>query len=234
MRKFIGENKPLMCMEFWNGWFDAWGEEHHTTAPEKAAAELDEILKRGSVNFYMFEGGTNFGFMSGRNCGNKTADVTSYDYDAPLNEAGEITPKYELFRQTISKYAEVRKIPLTTGIKRREYGEVKCTGKADLFSVLPEISAPVKSAYPLTMEDIGQNYGYILYRTKICGGETVREIRLDPKTHFAGSPAQRKIPGGYPCAGYLPLTFSAWQCPESRNSPVGGATAYTQTAIHRS
>lgn len=179
MRKFIGENKPLMCMEFWNGWFDAWGEEHHTTAPEKAAAELDEILKRGSVNFYMFEGGTNFGFMSGRNCGNKTADVTSYDYDAPLNEAGEITPKYELFRQTISKYAEVRKIPLTTGIKRREYGEVKCTGKADLFSVLPEISAPVKSAYPLTMEDIGQNYGYILYRTKIRGGETVREIRLE-------------------------------------------------------
>lgn len=56
---------------------------------------------------------------------------------------------------------------------------MKCTGKADLFSVLPEISAPVKSAYPLTMEDIGQNYGYILYRTKIRGGETVREIRLE-------------------------------------------------------
>ena len=53
------------------------------------------------------------------------------------------------------------------------------------------------------------------------------------KTHFAGAPAQRKIPGGYPCAGCLPLTFSAWQCPESRNSPVGGGTGCTQTADRR-
>lgn len=98
MKNFIGDDKPLMCMEFWNGWFDAWGEEHHTTPPEKAAAELEELLKRGSVNFYMFEGGTNFGFMSGRNGGSRTADVTSYDYDAPLTEDGQITPKYQLFR----------------------------------------------------------------------------------------------------------------------------------------
>lgn len=192
MRKFIGENKPLMCMEFWNGWFDAWGEEHHTTAPEKAAAELDELLKRGSVNFYMFEGGTNFGFMSGRNSGNKTADVTSYDYDAPLTEDGRLTPKYELFRQTIARYAEVREIPLTTEIKRREYGEVKCTAKADLFSVLPDLSAAVKSPHPLTMEDIGQNYGYILYRTKLRDGEAVTEIRLEG----AGDRVQCYLNGG--------------------------------------
>ena len=78
MKRFIGEDKPLMCMEFWNGWFDAWGEEHHTTEPEKAARELDELLKRGSVNFYMFEGGTNFGFMAGRNGGRRpSASVCS-------------------------------------------------------------------------------------------------------------------------------------------------------------
>ena len=58
-------------------------------------------------------------------------------------------------------------------------------------------------------------------------------IQGHPKTHFAGAPAQRKIPGGYPCAGCLPLTFSAWQCPESRNSPVGGGTGCTQTADRR-
>lgn len=179
MRKYIGENKPLMCMEFWNGWFDAWGEEHHTTSPEKAASELDELLKRGSVNFYMFEGGTNFGFMSGRNGGSKTGDVTSYDYDAPLTEDGQITEKYRLFKEVIAKYTDIHEIPLTTEIRRRAYGRISCTGKTDLFSVLDKISVPVKSSYPLTMEDIGQDYGYILYRTKIRDIETVSEIRLE-------------------------------------------------------
>lgn len=179
MRKYIGENKPLMCMEFWNGWFDAWGEEHHTNSPEKAASELDELLKRGSVNFYMFEGGTNFGFMSGRNGGSKTGDVTSYDYDAPLTEDGQITEKYRLFKEVIAKYTDIHEIPLTTEIRRRAYGRISCTGKTDLFSVLDKISVPVKSSYPLTMEDIGQDYGYILYRTKIRDVETVSEIRLE-------------------------------------------------------
>lgn len=179
MRKYIGENKPLMCMEFWNGWFDAWGEEHHTTSPEKAASELDELLKRGSVNFYMFEGGTNFGFMSGRNGGSKTGDVTSYDYDAPLTEDGQITEKYRLFKEVIAKYTDIHEIPLTTEIRRRAYGRISCTGKTDLFFVLDKISVPVKSSYPLTMEDIGQDYGYILYRTKIRDIETVSEIRLE-------------------------------------------------------
>lgn len=179
MRKYIGENKPLMCMEFWNGWFDAWGEEHHTTSPEKAASELDELLKRGSVNFYMFEGGTNFGFMSGRNGGSKTGDVTSYDYDAPLTEDGQITEKYRLFKEVIAKYTDIHEIPLTTEIRRRAYGRISCTGKTDLFSVLDKISVPMKSSYPLTMEDIGQDYGYILYRTKIRDIETVSEIRLE-------------------------------------------------------
>lgn len=179
MRKYIGENKPLMCMEFWNGWFDAWGEEQHTTSPEKAASELDELLKRGSVNFYMFEGGTNFGFMSGRNGGSKTGDVTSYDYDAPLTEDGQITEKYRLFKEVIAKYTDIHEIPLTTEIRRRAYGRISCTGKTDLFSVLDKISVPVKSSYPLTMEDIGQDYGYILYRTKIRDVETVSEIRLE-------------------------------------------------------
>lgn len=167
LRKFIGDNKPLMCMEFWNGWFDAWGEEHHTTAPEKAAAELSDLLKRGSVNFYMFEGGTNFGFMSGRNSGNKTADVTSYDYDAPLTEDGRITEKYEQFKNVISKYRDFEPIPLTTEIRRKNYGEIFCSGKVDLFSVIERISASVTSAYPLSMEEIGQNYGYILYRLHV-------------------------------------------------------------------
>lgn len=179
MKNFIGDDKPLMCMEFWNGWFDAWGEEHHTTPPEKAAAELEELLKRGSVNFYMFEGGTNFGFMSGRNGGSRTADVTSYDYDAPLTEDGQITLKYQLFKEIISKYAPIREVPITTEIKRKAYGRIPCTGKVGLFGILDKISKPVKSVYPLTMEDISQNYGYILYRTYIKDNETLNEIRFE-------------------------------------------------------
>lgn len=179
MKSFIGDDKPLMCMEFWNGWFDAWGEEHHVTPPEKANAELEELLKRGSVNFYMFEGGTNFGFMSGRNGGNKTADVTSYEYDAPLTEDGQLTEKYKLFKETISKYAKTRAVPLTTEIKRKEYGKITCSARTDLFSVLDKISEPVQSLFPVTMEEIGQNYGYILYRTNVKTNETVEEIRLE-------------------------------------------------------
>lgn len=179
MKQFIGEDKPLMCMEFWNGWFDAWGEEHHTTPSEKASAELEEILKRGSVNFYMFEGGTNFGFMSGRNGGSKTGDVTSYDYDAPLTEDGQITAKYEAFKNVLAKYTDIKTVPLSMDIKRKSYGTISCTGRADLFSVLEKISEPVRSVYPLTMEDIGQNYGYILYRTKLKDGETVNGIRFE-------------------------------------------------------
>lgn len=179
MRRYIGEGKPLMCMEFWNGWFDAWGEEHHTTEPEKAAEELDKLLRLGHLNFYMFEGGTNFGFMNGRNCGCKTADVTSYDYDAPLTEDGQITEKYKLFKSVIGRYRNIEETPLTTEIRRKDYGTIVCTGKADLFSVLDRICVPENSDYPLTMEETGQNYGYILYRLRLRNGEAAGEIQLE-------------------------------------------------------
>lgn len=84
-----------------------------------------------------------------------------------------------MFREVISKYAKIRKVPLTTKIKRKGYGKISCTGKTDLFSILDKISEPVHSVYPLTMEDIGQNYGYILYRTRLRNDETVNDIRLE-------------------------------------------------------
>lgn len=179
MKRFMGENKPLMCMEFWNGWFDTWGEAHHTTEAQKAAKELEGLLRLGNLNFYMFAGGTNFGFMNGRNGGSKYGDVTSYEYDAPLTEDGRITEKYRLFQETIRRFRNFSEIPLTQDIRRESYGEISCTGKTDLFSVLERISQPVSSAYPLTMEEIGQNYGYIMYRARISDGETVGDICLE-------------------------------------------------------
>lgn len=100
---------PLMCMEFWDGWFDHWGGPHHTTSVEEAAAELDALLAAGaSVNVYMFHGGTNFGLTNGANDkGVYRPTITSYDYDAPLDEAGNPTAKYHAFREVLARYAPV-------------------------------------------------------------------------------------------------------------------------------
>ncbi|MGV9365271.1 glycoside hydrolase family 35 protein [Amycolatopsis sp. NPDC003731] len=100
---------PLMCSEFWNGWFDHWGAHHHTTSAADSAAELDALLAAGaSVNLYMFHGGTNFGLTNGANDkGVYQPLITSYDYDAPLDEAGNPTPKYHAFRDVIARYHKV-------------------------------------------------------------------------------------------------------------------------------
>jgi beta-galactosidase len=100
---------PLMCSEFWDGWFDWWGGVHHTTDAAASAADLDALLAAGaSVNIYMFHGGTNFGLTNGANDKGRYAPiVTSYDYDAPLDEAGNPTEKFFAFRDVIAKYADV-------------------------------------------------------------------------------------------------------------------------------
>ncbi|MBS1675430.1 MAG: beta-galactosidase [Actinobacteria bacterium] len=100
---------PLMCSEFWDGWFDWWSGVHHTTSPDDAAAELDRLLAAGaSVNIYMFHGGTNFGVTNGANHKGRYLPITtSYDYDAPLDEAGDPTAKFHAFRAVIAKYAPV-------------------------------------------------------------------------------------------------------------------------------
>jgi beta-galactosidase len=108
---------PLMCMEFWDGWFDHWGGPHHTTSVAEAAAELDALLAAGaSVNIYMVHGGTNFGLTSGANDkGVYRPTITSYDYDAPLDEAGNPTAKFHAFREVISRYAPVPDVVPASG-----------------------------------------------------------------------------------------------------------------------
>jgi beta-galactosidase len=98
-------------MEFWCGWFDHWQGRHHTRSADSAAMALQELLENdGSVNFYMFHGGTNFGFMNGANCKDGKdfqPTITSYDYDALLTENGDITPKYLACRKVISGFTKV-------------------------------------------------------------------------------------------------------------------------------
>lgn len=158
---------PKMCMEMWNGWFDAWGDkEHHTTSAEEYAKTVDDMLKRGSLNMYMFIGGTNFGFTSGANHYEYFApDVTSYDYDALLSEAGDITPKYLAVRDVIQKYVEEPLPEIPADREKKAYGKVALTEQVGIFDVLDVLSAPVYSNVPKCMEAYGYGYGYIAYRT---------------------------------------------------------------------
>ncbi len=180
LRVFQGKKQPLMVMEFWIGWFDAWGDEgHHTTSVADATRELTDILQEGSVNIYMFHGGTNFGFTSGANYYEKLSpDVTSYDYDALLTEWGDITPKYKAFQKAISQVAEIPDFPLTIPITRKNYGKVTVSERVSLFETLETLSQPLLSPYPLAMEDVDQGMGYIYYKSSLGPAREVYDFRL--------------------------------------------------------
>ena len=162
-------NSPKMCMEMWGGWFDAWGEEkHHTTSAEVYAGVVDDMLKRGSLNMYMFIGGTNFGFTSGANHYEKFApDVTSYDYDAPLSECGDVTPKYLALREVIKKHTGKEPPEVPANREKKAYGKVVLENEASLFDNLDNLSSKQFSNVPKCMEAYGEGYGYIAYVTKL-------------------------------------------------------------------
>jgi len=162
---------PLMCMEFWNGWFDHWMEEHQSRPAADVAEALEEMLAEGaSVNFYMFHGGTNFGFYNGANHIQRyEPTVNSYDYDTLLNESGEPTEKYWAVRKVLERYAELPEAKLPAPIPKRAYGEVRLEEKADLFGQLERLSTPVQRTSPEPMEKVGQAYGFILYSTTVTG-----------------------------------------------------------------
>jgi len=162
-------SSPKMCGEYWDGWFDHWGEKHHVTGSKEEADELSWMLKQGySVNLYMFHGGTSFGWMNGANSNGKTyePDVTSYDYDSPVSESGELKPKFFLFRDVISQATGKTPPAPPAAIPAREFTPVKLSLGTALWNNLPK---PTASEKILSMEDVGQSYGYILYRTSIEG-----------------------------------------------------------------
>jgi beta-galactosidase len=165
--KKVRPEGPFINSEFWDGWFDHWGGKHASTDAAKQAANLDWILKQGySVSLYMFHGGTSFGWMNGANSSGKDyqPDVTSYDYDSPLDESGRPTPKYYAFRDLIAKDTGVAAPPVPPNPPVIAIGKFPLTETAPLWSVLPK---PIRSQQPLSMEDVNQAYGYIMYGTTI-------------------------------------------------------------------
>ncbi len=173
---------PLFCMEFWDGWFDHWGNRHIVRDPAEAAQALDEVLAAGaSVNLYMAHGGTNFGFWAGANAGGELHDgdyrptVTSYDYDAPMDEAGRPTAKYHAFREVIGKYAPLPPLPATPPppLSART---VQLTRSARLFDVFnnPMIHTPHVPSF----EEVGQHQGFLLHQAVVPGPRPPLPLRL--------------------------------------------------------
>lgn len=170
---------PLMCAEFWVGWFDHWGNGGHMHGNPESPQDLDDMLDMGHVNIYMFEGGTNFGFMNGSNYYDElTPDVTSYDYDALLTEAGDFTEKYYKFQKVISKYAPIPEVKFTTEIRKRAYGKLTAVSQTGLLQNLENLSEPIVDTFPVCMEKCGQNYGYILYHSTLKHEQNIERIRL--------------------------------------------------------
>jgi beta-galactosidase len=186
---------PMFNSEFWAGWFDHWGGPHAHTSTEIQTANLAWMLQQGySVSIYMFHGGTDFGWLNGANSSDSKKDyepdVTSYDYDSALDESGRPTPKFFAFRKAIAAAVCPAPTPGTTtsGAPSMTASSswvgstdsclppvpevappiaipaFHLTESASLWTNLPK---PIESPTPLTMEDIGQSYGYILYRTHI-------------------------------------------------------------------
>ncbi|XP_041724883.1 beta-galactosidase-1-like protein isoform X3 [Coregonus clupeaformis] len=162
---------PLVNSEFYTGWLDHWGDKHAQVDTQKVSRMLGEMLSMGAnVNMYMFEGGTNFGYWNGADHDNRFRSVvTSYDYNAPLSEAGDSTEKLLGIRDTISKFRDIPVGPMPPASPKMAYGFVTLTMVGNLSSLLDTLSpqGPVRSRYPLSFEEMKQYYGFMLYRTKL-------------------------------------------------------------------
>lgn len=177
--------QPLFATEYWPGWFDLWGHPHETRPMQPQLADLDYILSHhASVNIYMFHGGTNFGMMAGasQSTGSYRGNTTSYDYDAPLDEAGHPTPKFFAYRDVILKYTGARALPLPPTPSVIRLPTFSLLSAASLWDHLPK---PVVSDQPLTMEQVDQAYGYILYRKQLPAAVHAQALRLDHPYDYA-------------------------------------------------
>ena len=174
--KELRPDSPLICSEFWSGWFDKWGANHETRPAADMIAGIDEMLSKGiSFSLYMTHGGTNWGHWAGANSPGFAPDVTSYDYDAPISEAGHYTPKYDALRQTLAKYAPGKLPKAPKEVPVMAVPEFSLTEVAPLMANLPE---PVSSEEVLTMEDLDMGCGSVLYRTPLH--PALRRPRLRP------------------------------------------------------
>ena len=183
--KELRPESPLMCSEFWSGWFDKWGARHETRPADDMVAGIDEMLSKGiSFSLYMTHGGTSFGHWAGANSPGFAPDVTSYDYDAPINEWGLPTAKFWTLRNTMQKYADGKKLPSVPKapmplisvpeFKFTEYAPISCG-----------ISKTVDSRDVKTMEELDMGWGSMIYETTLPSVATSSLLTLNDCHDYA-------------------------------------------------
>lgn len=167
--------QPYCCMEFWCGWFDHWGEKHHTRPWAEKEECFKAFLQNGyGFNIYMFHGGTNFGFMNGANLdsdGNYQPTVTSYDYDGILTECGDRTKSYYALRELLKEYNGAAPALTATETEKRSYGKVTLVGYVSFLDAIQQIGRTYEGERPLTFSEMDQAYGYAYYETQGTGEE---------------------------------------------------------------
>ena len=172
---------PFFIAEWYPAWFDWWGTPHHKVPAAQYTGKLDTVLSSGiSINMYMFHGGSTRGFMNGANFRDTIPfepQISSYDYDAPLDEAGNATDKFIKFREVIEKHLpKDQKLPEVPQQKPTiALDQIKFTKEVGIFDQLAQGKV---SEQPLTFEDMNQAYGYMLYKTKITGGKKA-DLKID-------------------------------------------------------
>ena len=168
--KQLGElrpNAPKMCSEFWSGWFDKWGAQHETRPAKDMVEGMDEMLSKGiSFSLYMTHGGTSFGHWAGANSPGFAPDVTSYDYDAPINEYGLATPKFWELREMMAKYNDGRKLPAVPKAPMPIITVPKFKLER-MMRISDYQTAQRQSRDLLTMEDMDCGWGMIEYTTTL-------------------------------------------------------------------
>ncbi|MGW6912898.1 glycoside hydrolase family 35 protein [Kitasatospora sp. NPDC054939] len=158
--------EPFLCAEFWNGWFDHWGERHHVRSPGSAAKDVQGILDHGgSLSLYMAHGGTNFGLWAGANHdGTKLQPtITSYDSDAPVAEHGALTPKFHALRATLAPYTTRPLPPLPEDPPLLKPATLPVRPRSGLLDALRSTATPRHAPGPLSFEELGLASGLLLY-----------------------------------------------------------------------
>ncbi|WP_329903707.1 glycoside hydrolase family 35 protein [Porphyromonas pogonae] len=160
---------PYMVAEFYPGWLSHWAEPFPEVSASEIAKQTEKYLKNNiSFNFYMVHGGTNFGFTSGANYDKKhdlQPDLTSYDYDAPISEAGWVTPKYDSIRNVIKKHVSYKVPEAPKPIPVIEIPEIRLQKAYNVLDMAATLQ-PVSNDKPMSFEELNQGYGYVLYTRK--------------------------------------------------------------------
>ena len=180
--KRLGEVRPTapkMCSEFWSGWFDKWGARHETRPAKDMVEGMDEMLSKGiSFSLYMTHGGTSFGHWAGANSPGFQPDVTSYDYDAPINEWGQPTPKFYELQKMMAKYNGGKKLPAVpkAPMPLISVPEFKLTEYKPLYYGVCDSK---ESNAPLTFEDMDMGWGTMIYETQVPAIESASTLTGD-------------------------------------------------------